>query len=378
MSQTILVTGLGDIGEHFVQFLSRYPDIGKIVACDLNPKKSVVVENAWSGAMHQGYNPEMEFKQVDLFNIEKTTDLIKEVEPTAIFQCASVQSWWEIFTLRKEMTLKLLPSIVGGWLMMHVAPTYSVMKAVKAAGLYGKIPVEIATLPDMTAPALAKVGLAPTNGGGNAQLRIPRMKQIVSQELKVPVTAVEIWQVGEHGGIGTPEDPVPWWIKIEVNGEDVTDKMGGAEGMRKRMARPYWDREPFPGVPHQQSTAACFLANFIDVLYDRKHFVGTCCGVQGLIGGYPVRLGRKVELALPKEISLAEAKKINEEAARKSDALETIKSDGTIVVTDACHKILKEVFKFDHKEWGLEESVPLALELTKKFRELQERERAYK
>jgi hypothetical protein len=210
MTQKILVTGLGDIGEHFIQFLSRYPDIGKIVACDLNPKRADVVSNAWSGAVHQGYHPEIEFKQIDLFNVEKTTDLLKEVEPTAIFQCASVQSWWEIFTLNKDVTLKLLPSIVGGWLMMHIAPTYSLMKAVKAAGFYGKIPVEIATLPDLTAPALAKVGLMPTCGGGNAQLRIPRMKQIVSNELKVPVTAVEIWQVGEHGGIGTPDDPVPW------------------------------------------------------------------------------------------------------------------------------------------------------------------------
>jgi hypothetical protein len=120
------------------------------------------------------------------------------------------------------------------------------------------------------------------------------------------------------------------------------------------------------------------LANFIDVLYDRKHFVGTCTGVQGLVGGYPVRLGRRVEIALPKEISLNEAIRINEEAARKSDALEAIKNDGTIVPTEASYEVLKEVFGFDHREWTLEESVPLSIELSKKFRELQVRERAVK
>jgi len=67
---------------------------------------------------------------------------------------------------------------------------------------------------------------------------------------------------------------------------------------------------------------------------------------------------------------LAEAVRINEEAARRSDALEEIKRDGTIVITEAAHKVLKEVFDWDHREWGLEENVELALELNKRFRRL--------
>ncbi len=327
-----------------------------------------VVDLVLAGAMHQGYYPDIEFRKVDLFDVNGTTELIKDVDPEAIFNCASVQSWWEMFTLPREVFIKLMPSVIGGWAMMHLSTSYCLMKAVKAAGYYGKIPVVIATLPDIVAPALAKAGLEPTCGGGNAQLRIPTMKRIVSEEMKVPATAVEVWQVGEHAGIGTPEDPLPWWIKIEVNGEDVTDELGGVEGMRRRMARPYWDRETLVGPPPQQATAAAFLANFIDVLFDTKRFVGTVPGVKGLVGGYPVRLGRKVELALPKEISLEKAKKINEEAARKGDALEEIKSDGKIVITEAAHKILKEIFDFDHREWGLEENVELALDLNKRFR----------
>lgn len=138
--------------------------------------------------------------------------------------------------------------------------------------------------------------------------------------------------------------------------------------MRRRLGRPYWDRETLPGPPPQQATAAAFQAKFIDVLFDRKWFVGTIPGVKGLIGGYPVRLGRRVELALPKEIGLSEAIRINEEAARKGDTIEEIKDDGTIAITDAAHKILKEIFNFDHKEWGLEENVQLALDLNKRFK----------
>ena len=368
MSRTILCTGLGDIGEHWLHFIARIPGVGKIVACDLNPARAAVVDRVCWGAMHQGYYPDIEFRRIDLFDVEATTELIKEVDPEAVFQNASVQSWWEMFTLPREVFLKLMPSVIGGWAMMHLSTTYSLMKAVKAAGYYGKIPVVIATLPDIVAPALAKVGLEPTCGGGNAQLRVPQIKRVVSRELGVPATAVEVWQVGEHAGIGTPEDPLPWWVKVEVNGEDVTEELGGVEGLRRRLGRPYWDRETLPGPPPQQATAAAFLANFIDVLFDNKRFVGTVPGVKGLIGGYPCRLGRRVELALPREISLSEAIRINEEAARRGDAVEEIKGDGTIVITDAAHRILKEVFDFDHKEWGLEENVELALDLNRRFR----------
>lgn len=378
--RTILFTGVGDIGEHWIQFAARIPGLGKIVACDLKPEREAIIENTIAGAMHQGYYPDMEFKTIDLFDIERTTDLIKEVDPDGIVNCASVQSWWEIFTLPREMSQKLIPSLIGGWLMMHISTSYSLMKAVKAAGYYGKIPIEVATLPDIVAPALAKVGLEPTCGGGNAQLRIPSMKKIVSKEFNVPTTTVDIWQISEHAGIGTLEEPFPWWIKIEVNGEDVTNdpKIGGIEGMRNltlQRGRGGWRgiSETYKRPPPQQATAAAFLANFIDVLWDTKRFVGTVTGIKGLIGGYPARLGRKVELALPKEINLSKAIKINEEAARMGDALEEIKSDGSIVITDAANEILKEIFDFDHKEWTLEENVELALDLNKRFRKLRAR-----
>lgn len=251
------------------------------------------------------------------------------------------------------------------------------MKAVKAAGYYGKVPIEVTTLPDIVAPALAKVGLEPTCGGGNAQLRIPQMKWIVSKRFQVPTSSVEIWQIGEHGGIGTPDEPVPWFIKVAVNGEDVTydPKIGGADGMRKILFEERsrgWRgiRRSYIGPPPQQATSAAFLSNFVDVFWDTKRFVGTVPGVKGLIGGYPVRLGREVELALPKEISLAEAIEINKAQARMVDGLEDIKSDGSIVVTDAGHEVMKEVFDFNRKEWTLEENVELALDLTKRFRKL--------
>jgi hypothetical protein len=330
----------------------------------------MVVNNAVEGAMHQGFYPDIEFRKVDLFDVEGTTDLIKDVNPKAIFNCASVQSWWEAFTLGKEVFLKLRPSIIGGWIIMHTSTSYSLMKAVKEAGYYGKIPVVISTLPDIVAPALSKVGLEPTCGGGNVQLYIPTVKKIVSVEMNIPVTAIEVWMVGEHAEFGTPEEPLPFWIKIQANGEDITDEMGGVAGIRKRLQSDWIEYLLRGGKTNQQSTSAAFLANFINVLFDTKKFVGCVPGVKGLIGGYPVMLGRKVELALPKEISLAEAKRINEEAARKGDAVEEIKSDGRIVITDAASNALKEMFSWDYKEYTLEESVELAIDLNKRFRKL--------
>jgi hypothetical protein len=242
------------------------------------------------------------------------------------------------------------------------------MKAVKQAGYYGKIPITIATFPDAVAPALANVGLEPTCGGGNAQLRLPRMKRVISRELDVPISSIDIWQIGHHAGIGTPENPIPWWVKVVVNGDDVTDELGGIEGMRKKMYRGP-RTEAFAGTPPQQATSASFLANFLSVLFDTRSFVGTVNGIKGLQGGYPAILGRKVELALPKEIRLAEAKKINEEAA-KWDGLEEIKRNGTIVISEKANEALKNVLDFDYREWGIEENVELALDLSKRFKKL--------
>jgi hypothetical protein len=322
--------------------------------------------------MHQGFHPDIQFREIDLFNIQETTELIKELNPEAIFNSACVQSWWEIYTLPKKMFQRLEPTLIGSWLMMHLSTSYSLMRAVKTAGYHRRIPVIISTLPDIVAPVLARIGLEPTCGGGNLQLMIPYLKRKAARKLKAPTTAIEIWLVGGHGLIQTPGEQTPFWIKVESNGEDVTEELGGKE-WALRCIQPLWERETITGPPPQQATAAAFLSNFIGILFDKKRLVGTIPGIKGFVGGYPARLGNPIELALPKEISLKEAREINHEAMQIGDAVEEIKNDGSIVVTEKAHQIMKQAFGWDHREWAIDENVELALELNKKFKKLRAR-----
>jgi len=87
-----------------------------------------------------------------------------------------------------------------------------------------------------------------------------------------------------------------------------------------------------------------------------------------LPGGYPVRLGREVvQVVLPEDISLQEAIKINEEINRY-DGIETIKDDGTVVITDKSHKIMRGLLGYDVKEFDVRDSAKLAGQLGKAFR----------
>ena len=89
----------------------------------------------------------------------------------------------------------------------------------------------------------------------------------------------------------------------------------------------------------------------------------------GLIGGYPVRLsGKGAKVILPKELTLEQAIKINEEG-EKFDGVEKIKDDGTIVYTDKNYSIMKEL-GYDCKELPFDEMESRGEELTALYKKL--------
>lgn len=70
-------------------------------------------------------------------------------------------------------------------------------------------------------------------------------------------------------------------------------------------------------------------------------------GPQGLPGGYPVRLSAAgAEVYLPDGITLEEAVAINE-GGQRSDGIEQIEDDGTVVYTDKAVQIVKEILGYD-------------------------------
>ena len=80
-----------------------------------------------------------------------------------------------------------------------------------------------------------------------------------------------------------------------------------------------------------------------------------------------VRLSRKgAEVVLPKDMTLEEAIRLNEEA-QKFDGIESILDDGRVRFTEKSWSTLKELVGYDCREMTIDESEERAKELRQKF-----------
>ena len=55
-------------------------------------------------------------------------------------------------------------------------------------------------------------------------LGIFRFKRIIARDIGVPYRSVKIYGVGHHGAFYTKRMDAPFWVKILVDGEDITSK----------------------------------------------------------------------------------------------------------------------------------------------------------
>ncbi|MFQ6080937.1 MAG: hypothetical protein ACE5OW_04650 [Candidatus Bathyarchaeia archaeon] len=365
MAGGIFVIGLGALGTSVLQQLARTPGISKIVAADIDEKRGKeVVDNTISGAAISGFYPDIRFVKIDLFDVEGTTELLKEVEPSLIFNATTLASWWFPHLLPTEIGRKVLEAGLGPWIPCHLTLTYKLMQAVKKSGL--DVPVANASYNDAVAPILSKVGLTPTVGGGNLDLLVPKIKKVVSEKLKVPMREVTVFLLAHHAVI-TTVGKAPFRYKILIRDKNVTDKFT-AEEIRRAIPPLYRIEERWVGAPLQYDIAASFVKNMLAVYFDTNE-LSHAPGPRGLPGGFPVRINAKgVEVVLPEELTLDDAIKINEEAAR-FDGIEKIKDDGTTVLTDKAAKLMKEALGYDCKQFKLAECAEKAKELVSLYKE---------
>ena len=357
-----MLIGLGDLGFHILQFLARVPNVGKIVVADINEYSGLVkTRDAIFGAAHQGFYPEIRFMPMDMSDIDETVEILTEERPNVICNATSLMSWWVRHTLPGETFRRLEEAGSGPWIPMHLTLTNYLMQAVQRSGI--ETHVVNCSFPDGVNPILGKVGLAPTVGGGNIALLVPPVQMVVAEKLKVPMRSVRVFLIGHHSVVTTGMR-APFWVKIIVDDEDVTELFPHGElrslvvkSRSRGMSQAGWS-----GPPPQQATASCFLQNILAIYFDTGELLHVS-GPKGLPGGYPVHLSSAgVEVFIPKELTLADAIKINEEGA-KFDGIERIKKDGTLVLTEQSSRIMREVLGYECEEFSIEESAVRAKEL---------------
>jgi len=369
--EKIMLIGIGELGGIVLEYLCRIPGICEIITADSNKDWGFRKTNsAIEGATYMGLYPDIKFYPVDILNVEKTAEVLQRINPTIICNGTTLQSWWAVNELPSDVNAKLYRDkcALGPWSAMHLALSYKLMKGIKMAGI-GTYVVNT-SYPDVTNTSLARVGLAPTIGIGNMDLAIPYIQKVTSELLSVPMRNVSVELIAHHYHAyywcryGTGTD-APFYLRVYIGHEDVTAELGDMNQfiaeLPKRAMRP-------AGRHGQFVVAGSAVKNIMAILNDTGELTHSP-GPQGLEGGYPVRLSRKgAEVALPKGITLEQARELNLKA-QQYDGIQEIRGNGDIVVTDEAYRNFKEMLQVDCKAITLEDSYEQAVELKKKFHE---------
>jgi len=362
MDSIMIIGSAGSVGHDMMYQIACMGLPIKVIGADVDEEKGrFEVEESIHIAHNLGYYPDLSFHKINLFEIDETAELLKEHRPKVVCNLASLGSWWVTRLLPPEEYKKIGP--IGPWLPNHLTLAHKLMQAVKKSGV--DVKVVNGAYPDATNVVLSKLGLEPVCGGGNMDLGMSRVKRIVARELGVPYRSVQVYGVGHHGTYYTARMDGPYWVKILVDGVDVTDRFPNEKITRLYVEGGYGAPGQFKSaLVDQMRTASSFLKHVLAVYYNTGE-VHTCvAGAAGLPGGYPCRLGETgAELVLP-GISQEEAVRINEEGGR-IDGIETIRDDGTVVFCEENVEYMREVVGYECEELKPSESEERAKELNK-------------
>ena len=366
VGNTVMVFGIGDLGGWVLEFLARRQGVTTIIGCDKREDwGSRKVNSAASGSGAEGYCKTIKFEKCDVFDIGGTIELIRKYEPHLIYT-AMTQMSWKVFASAPQDVRDNLKKIASTTLPMHLTLPYKLMQAVKKSG---STAVCINTSwPDLVNPMLWRSGLKILVGGGNLDNITAEIRRQISVRENVPIRDVKIYLISEHAvnTMGT-RTGVPYFFKVVIGDKDVTSSYDVDSLMSDRLYAPC-PYEWISWIMHPQ-VASSAVKNIMAVLNDTNEFTHSP-GPNGLIGGYPIRIGAKgVKIELPEELTLEQAIKINVDDA-KYEGVEEIKDDGTLVLTDEACKITKKLLGVGLREYRAADSPDLAKELLQAFQKL--------
>jgi len=365
--QKVLLVGTGDVGSHLLEFIARDEREFEWIVCDVDGDRARwACNNAEIGAHFHGKNPKFRPMQLDLFDMEKTTELIRKEKPVAVINCTVLHTWHLISQLPHELYSKISEAALGAWLPCQLALSMNLAQAIKDSG---ENPYYINTsLSCLTNPVLGKIGLAPTIGIGNVDLIAPAILTYIAQQRGISRTRIETFQVCHHQHWVYPREAgykpdAPFFLKIMIDGIDVTHEFDTKKVMYESV------KLYSPTIEFSTVSASSTIKNLKALVFDqgiRTHSPGPL----GLPGGYPIILDSSgATLALPPEITVEEAIAMNVKSSQL-DGIQEIQDDGTVVFADYTYELMKDYLGFTCKSFKPSESKELAFEQMAKFREL--------
>lgn len=365
MKPSIMLIGVGDLGNVVLEFLVREEQLGQIVACDINKEQGIARCNlARLSAVAQGYSPSLSFSPLDLNDKEAIIDIVKKENPDIILSTASMLTWWLPDLLPPEQAALIKSAGFGVWLPVHLTLTLKLMEALHEADYKGV--TLTAPFPDMINCVLGRLNLAPTCGVGNLDEIVPKVRLLVAQRLKVSIDEVRVLLVAHHAletvVFGKPvEKRPPYFLRVEHKGKDVTESVRGDE----LLFAPY----PLPPGTAIHFLTAGSTVRLIRALLSDDEVLLHAPAPRGLPGGYPVIVSNKdVQVAPIEGLTIEEAMAINERSHR-FDGIERIEADGTVVFCHECAEVLRDALGYNCRSLSPQDAEERAKELIARFRE---------
>lgn len=324
---TVVVFGIGGLGNWALEFLARTHGIDRIVAVTRSGRLGAeLAAMAAIGSLFQHSMKSIEHRVTDITDVSTTARFLEEVRPDAVLNTATFQSPRLLMNApaesRPQKALKSAP--FGVWLPWHLLPALRLLQAVESSGI--ETHVVNAAFPDVVNPVLWNyLGRGPTTGAGNAEITAAALTKVVAEREGVSHSEVEVSLIGSHALFAFgPRPEIPYFIRVLVKGKDVTDLY-----RLETMAEHGVDFS-MRGVPVFSVFAASAVKNIEALLIgdgDRTHI----CAPNGLPGAYPgVIAPSGVRLTLPKSITHECAVEINR-AGNRFDGIDFIEDDGTVI-----------------------------------------------
>ncbi|MCP3961234.1 MAG: NAD-dependent epimerase/dehydratase family protein [bacterium] len=367
---TVLIIGIGEVGRYLLEFLVRGDLEIDVVAADVDLRAvQAKVDGALIGAALHDRHLDVRALEVDLFDVERTAEVIREVRPDVVVNCAVLQTWHVIRQLPEDVYTRLSSAGLGAWLPVQLTLA---MKLAQALQLSGASAHYINTaLSDLTNPVLGAMGIAPTIGIGNVALIEPAVRTQVARELDIPRAQVALkmiahhvhWVVWREAGY---REGAPFYMRIFAAGEDVTDRFA-TQDLMKRSILLYPNDTSFTAV-----SASSAIQNIRALLSEEPVSLHSPAP-NGLPGGYPVILSREgSKVDLPPDVSLEAAVAMNQEA-QTYDGIRKVDEDARVHFMPYSIEIMKEILGFDCASFTPEECAGVAKEQMSRFQELKRR-----
>ncbi|MDX8148919.1 hypothetical protein SK854_42850 [Lentzea sp. BCCO 10_0061] len=347
---TVLVMGMGNMGERLAYRLAEGGRVRRLVLAG----RSAETVEAIAGTAASISDHVVEPVVVNATRRDEVADLLARTRPDLVVQCAAVRGPWALSGRDDAAATAVLSGGLALQLPYQLPVPLAVMRATRDAGYTG--PVANLSFPDVTGPVLARLGLAPAVGLGNAAmvgLRVRAALRAAGADGEAPLIRV----IGHHSQLLD--------AMLSREPADRADRCMVFLGEDGRRADELAYRAPsiVRSQRYNEVTAAAAIPVLHALLPGAAPLRCSTAAPGGLPGGYPVRIDNgAVTLDLPPGADPAEAIAFNEKQAR-GDGVERIDDDGTVHFTAAARDAVAEV------DPGIADPLPVA-DLEKRARRL--------